>query len=53
MLAACKSNNNSQPADTTNVEEQTATVYMTRQISPEALVKIYEPSASRPKVAWQ
>ena len=41
MMVGCKQNNN-QPAEAQEPVQEGATVYMTRDISPEALVKIYE-----------
>ena len=41
MMVGCKQNNN-QPAEAQEPVQEGAAVYMTRDISPEALVKIYE-----------
>ena len=41
MMVGCKQNNN-QPVEAQEPAQEGATVYLTRDISPEALVKIYE-----------
>ena len=42
MMVGCKQNSNNQPAEAQDPVQEGAAVYMTRDISPEALVKIYE-----------